>query len=339
MQVKTDVSLKPYCTLALTCSAQRLATVTDEQEIIAALRLANQLGVQPLILGEGSNVVLATDSVGFVVHIASSGKRLIGDDEDYYYLEVAAGENWSELVDYCVAKNYYGIENLALIPGSVGAAPVQNIGAYGVELREFLHELSYVDSSSLTAHTLSTQDCQFGYRDSIFKHDLRERAVITSVTLRLTRKARLNLSYAGVEHELHTAGGAANAQHLRDAVVRIRRRKLPDPARLPNVGSFFKNPIVDKNALKELRQQYPRLVYYRLENNRQFKLAAGWLVEQAGWKGYRANNVGVHHEQALVLVNYGGASGKEILGLAAEIQASVSSKFSIKLEIEPRVYR
>lgn len=328
-----------HCSLALACSARQFITANDEQQIIDALKFAQQHGVQPLILGEGSNIVLAAATLDCVIHIASSGKQLIGDDEDYYYLNVAAGENWNELVDYCVANHYYGIENLALIPGSVGAAPVQNIGAYGVELQAFVHELSYVDTAAHTLQVMSADDCQFAYRDSIFKGALQDKAVISSVTFKLAKKECLNLSYAGIKQELNATNDSIDARQLRDAVVRIRRRKLPDPANLPNAGSFFKNPIVDQSTLTHLQSKFPALVFYPLEREAQVKLAAGWLIDQAGWKGYRVGNVGVHEQQALVLINHGGATGAEILALAAAIQTSVLAKFSVALELEPRVYR
>ncbi len=328
-----------HCSLALACRARQFITANDEQQIIDALKFAQQHGAQPLILGEGSNIVLAAATLDCVIHIASSGKQLIGDDEDYYYLNVAAGENWNELVDYCVANHYYGIENLALIPGSVGAAPVQNIGAYGVELQAFVHELSYVDTAAHTLQVMSADDCQFAYRDSIFKGALQDKAVISSVTFKLAKKECLNLSYAGIKQELNATNDSIDARQLRDAVVRIRRRKLPDPANLPNAGSFFKNPIVDQSTLTHLQSKFPALVFYPLEGETQVKLAAGWLIDQAGWKGYRAGNVGVHEQQALVLINHGGATGAEILALAAAIQTSVLAKFSVALELEPRVYR
>ncbi len=343
MNIESNVSLAPYCSLALECRARHFITASNEQQIIAALQFAQQRNVQPLILGAGSNVVLAAATLDCVIHIASSGKQLIGQDEDYYYLKVAAGENWNELVDYCVTNGYYGIENLALIPGSVGAASVQNIGAYGVELQQFVHELNYIDTAAHTLQRMSADDCRFAYRDSIFKNALQDKAVISSVTFKLAKKQRLNLSYAGIIEELQKTNDAINARltasQLRDAVVRIRRRKLPDPARLANAGSFFKNPVVEQTTLARLRRYFPALVYYPLADETQFKLAAAWLIDQAGWKGHRAGNVGVHQQQALVLINYGGATGTEILALAAVIQASVLAKFSVSLELEPRVYR
>ncbi len=343
MNIQTNVSLASHCTLALACRAQQFITANNEQQIIAALQFAQQRDVQPLILGAGSNIVLAADTLDCVIHIASRGRQLIGDDEDYYYLKVAAGENWNELVDYCVANHYYGIENLALIPGNVGAAPVQNIGAYGVELQEFVHELSYVDTVAHTVQRMAACACQFAYRDSIFKNALQDNAVISSVTLKLLKKECLNLGYPGLSEELQATNDSIsarpNAGDLRDAIVRIRQRKLPDPTRLPNAGSFFKNPLVNHATLARLQAQFPSLVYYPLAGKEQIKLAAAWLIDQAGWKGHRTGNVGVHDQQALVLINYGGAKGTDILALAAAIQASVMEKFAVSLELEPRVYR
>ncbi len=339
MQIESNVSLKPHCTLALECGARQLITVSSEQEIIDALLSAQRRNAQSLVLGGGSNIVLTTDTLDCVIRIAVAGKQLLGDDEDHYYLKVAAGENWNALVDYCVANQYYGIENLALIPGSVGAAPIQNIGAYGVDLRRFVHELSYIDTSSLSRQVMPARDCRFAYRDSIFKNELKDKAVITSVTFKLAKREHLNLSYPGIAEELRASSGTIDARGVRDAVVRIRQRKLPDPATLPNVGSFFKNPIVDRNTLARLQRQLPALVYYPLAEKAQYKLAAAWLIDQAGWKGYRAGNVGVHERQALVLINYGSATGEEMLALAADIQSSVMEKFSVSLELEPRVYR
>lgn len=339
MNIDSNVSLASHCTLALACKAKQFITVSNEQQIVAALQFAQQRGMQPLILGAGSNIVLAADTVECVIHIATRGRQLIGDDADYYYLKVAAGENWNDLVDYCIARRYYGIENLALIPGSVGAAPVQNIGAYGVELQQFVHELSYIDTTTHVPQLMSAADCQFAYRDSIFKKELRDKAVISSVTFKLAKQECLNLSYAGITEELQSTNDSADARKLRDAVVRIRTRKLPDPTRLPNAGSFFKNPIVDRAMLERLQEQLPKLVYYPLEGKAQVKLAAAWLIDQAGWKGWRTGNVGVHEKQALVLINYGGAKGADILALAAAIQTSVREKFAVSLELEPRVYR
>ena len=283
------------------------------------------------ILGAGSNILLQGDIPGLVIHNQLKGKRLIGQDKDFVYLEVGAGENWQELVLYCLANNWAGLENLALIPGSVGAAPVQNIGAYGVEFSEVCHLVQAWDRKYQEMQKFEQEDCRFGYRDSVFKSIYPGRFIICSLVLKLRRQPLFRLEYGSIREELGQQPLSIRA--VAEAVMRIRRAKLPDPKVLPNAGSFFKNPIVSEEFLGKLLAQYPQMPHYPQADGK-VKLAAGWLIDQAAWKGKKIGVVGVHDRQALVLVNHGGAKGKEIAQLAEAIQQDIIEKFGVNLEPE-----
>ncbi len=343
MKLQKQVALKARNTLALPAMANALVEISNVSELAELSALINEQPQPFMILGGGSNVVFQDDYHGLVIDLQLQGKELIGEDAQHYYLKVAAGETWHDLVTYCLEQGYYGIENLALIPGRVGAAPIQNIGAYGVELKQCFYQLEAINLANgylKTDHfkTMSLTDCEFGYRDSVFKRQLRDQLVITSVTLKLNKQDHPNTSYQVLADVLAAAGlENPTAQQVYQAVIDLRRSKLPDPAVLPNAGSFFKNPVVDAEKFAALKAQYPDLVAYPEPEGRA-KLAAGWLLQQDGWRGYRAGSVGVHEQQSLVLVNYGGATGKELLALAADITGSILERFGIQLEIEPRVY-
>ncbi len=292
-------------------------------------------GLPRLILGGGSNLLLTHDFPGVVIRMALTGRHIVGRDNEATYIEAAAGENWHDFVRWTLTQGLSGLENLSLIPGSVGASPIQNIGAYGVEMKEMFHELTAIDIASGEIRRFDDTACGFGYRDSVFKHEQKDRAIITSVSFRLPHQVQLHLNYGEIPQEL-TRMNIANptAQDVSNAVCNIRQRKLPDPAKMGNAGSFFKNPIVDQTRFQSLQKTHPQMPHYPATDSR-VKLPAGWLIEQAGWKGKTLGRAGVHAQHALVLVNLGNAEGAEILALATAIQDSVQNKFGIRLEPEP----
>ena len=290
-----------------------------------------------LYLGGGSNILLTKNVEGFVLKNEIKGIEKIREDENYIYIKAGAGENWHQLVLYCINNNLAGIENLSLIPGNVGAAPMQNIGAYGVELKDVFYELEafYLPENKLIKFSL--KDCEFGYRESVFKRKFKDQFVILNVTYRLFKTPHFNTSYGAIEQELQAMGvQELNIQCISQAVINIRSSKLPDPAVIGNAGSFFKNPEIDSAQFELLKTSFPAIVGYALDNGH-IKLAAGWLIEQCGWKGYRKGDAGCHAKQALVLVNYGDAKGSDILHLSEEIIASVQYKFHVLLEREVNI--
>lgn len=334
-----ELARRPRNTLRLQSSPSAWRCVNSTVELEQALLWARSRKLAVVPLGEGSNVVLLPKIDALVLQVQLTGRELLQRDDEQVLLRVGAGENWHALVAWTLAAGYCGLENLALIPGTVGAAPVQNIGAYGLELGPFVaavHALRCADASPLR---LSQADCRFGYRDSVFRQALRDKVVITHVDLRLPLQATAEFSYPGLREALAQRGvaGSPTPQAVFEAVVALRRAKLPDPAQEPNVGSFFKNPILPLAQAEALRRDHPELPLYPA-GPAQSKLAAAWLIERAGWKGVRRGAVGVHPGHALVLVNYGADSGSEVLDLAAEIQASVQAQFGVLLELEPRVY-
>jgi len=336
--VLTEAALLGYNTLALPGRARAFLQVREAAELERALEWAHSRQLPVIPLGEGSNVVIAGDIEALVLRMAIPGIELLEEDGERACLRVAAGEGWHQLVEWTLRRGYYGLENLALIPGTTGAAPVQNIGAYGVELASFVQAVHVVEIASGRARTLAGGSCEFGYRDSIFKRSLRDRMIITAVDLQLPRKPHLQVSYPALAAELHRRRlSRPTAADVFDAVVSIRRSKLPDPARIPNAGSFFKNPVVDAALAAELAPRFPGLPKYPQADG-QVKLPAAWLIDYCGWKGKRRGGFRVHPEHALVLVNEGGGSGRELLDLAAEVAASVWESFGVSLEIEPRVY-
>lgn len=332
-----NVSLKPFNTLALDTRAHYFASLKSTAELAEALAFADGKKLPALMIGGGSNLVLASDFEGVVLHNALRGIEFeVQGDE--VLLTAAAGENWHHLVMLCLGKGYYGLQNLALIPGLVGAAPIQNIGAYGVELVSLFESLRGWDCEAKEFRQLNAGQCQFGYRDSIFKHTLKGRFYITEVTLRLSTRPTISIGYRALRQKLFELGlEEPTPQQVAEAVMAIRRSKLPDPAELPNAGSFFKNPLISKKQFDSLIPHYPAMVHYPQDDGR-VKLAAGWLLEKAGWKGRQMGRVGMHTEQAIVLVNYGAGSGAEVLSLAAQIQQDIKDKFGIALEIEPSIY-
>ena len=330
MKLTPQASLSTLNTLALDAHCLWLADVTQLDDL-AQLRVYPELGVLPrLVLGGGSNILFCDDFAGLVVHNGLKGIAL-HDEGDHWLLHVAAGENWHELVCHALQQGWYGLENLALIPGTVGAAPVQNIGAYGVELASVCAYVEAFNWHSGEVEHIDAADCQFGYRDSIFKHACQDSHFITAVGLRLPKAWRPVAGYG----PLAALGEAPSAQAIFDTVCATRMAKLPDPAVLGNAGSFFKNPVVPAALAETLRQQSPQMPSYPAGDG-QVKLAAGWLIEQCGLKGFAIGRAAVHQEQALVLVNLGGASAMELIALAAHVRDSVEQKFRVVLEHDVR---
>ena len=314
-----------------------LARVSDLQLLQNILSDASLKNEQKFILGGGSNILFTKDVDALVIKNEIAGIETISEEGDWVLVQVGAGVVWHNLVLNSIGMGYGGIENLSLIPGRVGAAPMQNIGAYGVELKDVFNSLEAVDIETGELRIFRSNDCDFGYRESVFKRALRDRYIITSVTLQLQKKPKLNISYGAIEQELEKQGVfEPTIKDVSDAVISIRRSKLPDPNELGNAGSFFKNPVVDKQKFDELKAKYSEIPGYTIGDK--VKLAAGWLIEQCGWKGKVVGNSGSHEKQALVLVNYGSASGVEISNLSKEIMSSVYNTFGVQLGREVNVY-
>lgn len=331
-----NVELKAHNSLGVNATARYFTSVRIQPQLQAAMRWAMENDQPWLLLGGGSNLVLADDVPGLVISLETTGRRLVHEDDEHVWVRVQAGENWHQLVRWTLEQGWSGLENLSLIPGTAGAAPVQNIGAYGVELKDVLEQVLVLDALDFGLKELSVEDCQFGYRDSLFKSEPGRR-VILSIDLRLNKTPQLKLEYGPLRAELERRGICEpTAMDVSDVVIAVRQSKLPDPAVLGNAGSFFKNPVISAWQAALLKQQHPQMVQYPLASG-EVKLAAGWLIEQAGWKGRRRGDAGVHEQQALVLVNYDSASGADVLALAAEIQADILQRFSVALEIEPVV--
>lgn len=329
--MQVNFELRTLNTLSLPAKAKAFVRFSSQAELLELLAQAKSKNAHVYMLGEGSNILLASDVDGWVMQSAMSSVEFIRQDQDYVWVAVDAGMNWHQWVQESTQYGH-GLENLALIPGSVGAAPIQNIGAYGVEVREYIEQVEGVEVNTTKARVLKEEDCRFSYRDSIFKHQLKNNFIITRVVFRLSKKFTPNLSYGPLQ-----TLGELDAKALIAAVCEIRRSKLPDPAITPNAGSFFKNPIVSNNKASELRQSFPKLPQYPQADG-QVKLAAGWLIEQAGWKGKWLGNVRMHDQQALVLTTNGKASFQEVMQLKDAVATSVQQQFGVDLEAEPQVF-
>jgi UDP-N-acetylmuramate dehydrogenase len=331
-----NASLKPFNTFGIDAKARWLAEFATKEELGELIEWEG--GRQRLVLGGGSNVLFTQDVDGLVLRNEIRGIELVDEDEDYVYVRAGAGEVWHGFVEYCLGRDWAGVENLSLIPGSVGAAPMQNIGAYGVEIKEVFYELEAWHIEERKTYTFTLNDCEFGYRESVFKRRFRGQFVILSVTFRLARKPVFHTSYGAIQQELERMGvREPGIRAVSDAVVAIRRSKLPDPAVIGNAGSFFKNPTIPDEQFEGLQAQYPEMVGYHNMGADTTKLAAGWLIEQCGWKGYRRGDAGVHARQALVLVNYGVATGREIYDLSEAVVRSVREMFGVELEREVNI--
>ena len=327
MQTLKNHNLKPYTSFGIDALAAQFVSVTTLAELKLALQLPT---AHRLILGGGSNLLFCDDYTGLVIRIGLMGVTVTEDRHDGVTLHVAAGENWHDLVKWTLDQGYGGLENMALIPGVVGAAPVQNIGAYGVELKDVCDYVDVLDSDTLTVRRYTPEECQFGYRDSIFKHALQHSSVIVAVGLRLAKPWRAKVNYGS----LAELGGDVSAMQIFQQVCLTRQQKLPDPARLGNAGSFFKNPVISINQFSELQLQYPQLPHYPAGT--EVKLAAGWLIDQCQLKGYRIGGAQVHQQQALVIVNCGGALAQDVVLLAKYVQDQVYQRFGVQLEHEVR---
>lgn len=333
--VERTVSLAAQTTLALPGSAAFYARI-DRREQLAALD--DSRAPRRFVLGGGSNLVLGGDFDGLVLHMAIPGRELVSEDADAWIVRAGAGENWHDFVGWTLAQGWPGLENLSLIPGTVGAAPIQNIGAYGLEVGERLHAVTAWDFVRREFVTFSADDCRFGYRDSVFKQNgwhLDGRLAITEVTFHLPKRWQPLTRYADIAGELAAQQiEMPTARQIADAVIAVRQRKLPDPAQIPNAGSFFHNPVLDAAVAESLLAKYPTLPHYPQADGR-VKLAAGWLIEQAGWKGKNLGPVGMFEKQALVLVNRGGATGRDVLALMQAVQRDVRAQFGVELKPEP----
>jgi UDP-N-acetylmuramate dehydrogenase len=334
MEIKQNISLKSYNTFGIDVKAKKFVTINSIENLRNILSNNKE---EILVIGGGSNILFTQDFSGLVINNKLKGIEVVEEDNDYIYLKVAAGEVWHEFVLHCVEKGFAGIENLSLIPGSVGAAPMQNIGAYGVEVKDVITKVEALSLSDFSIQTFVNEQCEFGYRTSIFKTSQKNNYFITAVTFRLNKKPFLNTSYGAIENELKRMNiESPSIKDVSDAVISIRYSKLPDPNEIGNSGSFFKNPVVSEKIKNKILTNYASAPCYAQPNG-DYKLAAGWLIEQCGWKGKKIENYGVHKNQALVLVNYGGASGKDILNLSEEIIKSVEQRFGILLEREVNI--
>ncbi|KQQ44499.1 UDP-N-acetylenolpyruvoylglucosamine reductase [Duganella sp. Leaf126] len=333
--VQHQFPLQSLNTFGIAATAHAYIRITNTEQLIGVYADATWRALPRLVLGGGSNVLLTDDFPGLVLHIATEGKQLVGGNDTHHFVRAAAGENWHGLVQWTLSQNLGGLENLALIPGTVGASPIQNIGAYGLEIKDVFHSLTVFDPRDGAIRSMDAAACRFGYRDSVFKHAAGRNLVILDVTFALPRTWQPRLHYAELAQAVAEQGWTApTAQQVADTVVAIRRRKLPDPAVIGNAGSFFKNPVVSSMQCAALLAQFPSLVHYAQPDGSE-KLAAGWLIDQCGWKGRKLGAAGVYPKQALVLVNNGGATGGEVVALAQAIQADVMARFGVALEAEP----
>ena len=335
-QLAENVSLQGRNTFRVPARAEMMADVRRSDALAELFDFAMLRNGPVLVLGEGSNLLFAGDFPGVVVCLTTAGVRIVRDDGDSALVRAEAGMGWNDLVGWTLAKGLCGLENMALIPGTVGAAPIQNIGAYGVEVGEFVETVEAFQRDTGQIKRLAAADCAFGYRDSVFKRDA-DRWVVTAVELRLPRERELRTDYAGVREELARMGvDAPRAVHVAEAISRIRTRKLPNPALIGNAGSFFKNPVVPVATAETLRERHPDLPVFGNDPLAR-KLSAAWLIEAAGWKGFRDGDAGVSDMHSLVLVNHGAATGAQLLALARRVAASVHDRFGIALEPEPRI--
>lgn len=337
MNVQTNFSLKNFNTFGIDVKAKQFIEVQNKEELNHILK--RFYTEELFVLGGGSNMLLTSDIDKTVVFINNKGIKTVEETQDNITIDVAAGENWHNLVLWSVEQGYGGLENLALIPGHVGTSPIQNIGAYGVELKDTFVSCEAMHRQTLDFKTFTNSDCKFGYRNSVFKSHLKDQYIITNVKFKLTKKNhRINVEYGAIKDELkHLEVDIPKPENIAQAVINIRRSKLPDPERLGNSGSFFKNPIITKSQFTLLRNAHPKIPYYIIDQDN-MKVPAGWLIERSGLKGFREGDAGVHKNQALVLVNYGQASGQDILNLSKKVQQTVKKKFGIALEAEVNIF-
>lgn len=337
MQIRENISLQPYNTFGIAATARYFAPFQSLDELEDILSVKAQQPQPTFVLGGGSNVLLTKDVDALVIKNEIDGIDVVKEDDDFVYVKAGAGVNWHRFVLYCVENGFAGAENLSLIPGNVGASPMQNIGAYGVEIKDIFHELEAYHVGDKSLQTFSLSECEFGYRESIFKRKRKGQFIITSVIYRLNKKPVFHTSYGAIQQELEKMGVKDfSIRAISDAVIRIRTSKLPDPKQVGNAGSFFKNPAVKNEHLATIQQSYPDVPAFPLDDDH-VKVPAGWLIEQCGWKGFRRGDAGCYAKQALVLVNYGKATGSEIFALSEEILQSVNDRFGVELEREVNI--
>jgi UDP-N-acetylmuramate dehydrogenase len=335
IDIQENVSLTPFNTFGLAAKAKRFGVFRSIEELKEGLEAKGN--DELLILGGGSNILLTQDFDGLVLKNELNGIEVVKEDNEHLWVKAMAGEDWHQFVLHCIAHDWAGIENMSLIPGTVGAAPMQNIGAYGVEIKDVFDELEALDKSTQTLRSFSNAECEFGYRESVFKKELKGQYVICSVTLKLRKEPVFNTSYGAIQETLEEMKiSELSIKAVSDAVIKIRQSKLPDPAKIGNSGSFFKNPVIEGIDFEGLKAEFPNIPGYKLETG-EVKVPAAWLIEQAGWKGKTFGQIGVHKKQPLVLVNYGDGNGRDIERLSQEIRSSVRKKFGIELTPEVNI--
>lgn len=334
MNFKKNIYLRKLNTFGINVKCKLYCKIESKEEVIHLINSKEYKNNPRLILGGGSNVLFLKDYKGLIIQNSIKGIEIIKEDHESTILRVGAGENWHQFVLWSIKNNLSGLENMSLIPGNVGASPMQNIGAYGSEVKDFIVSVEGIDLKKGKSFFLRNNDCKFGYRDSIFKNNLKEKVIITHVNFELSKTPIKNTKYGEIEEEIMNMKVPISTESISKAVINIRTRKLPDPEIIGNIGSFFKNPIISTSDFLKKKKQFTEIVGYKISET-ETKIAAGWLIEQCGWKGYRKGDAGVHKNQALVLVNHGNATGKEILSLSEEIQKSVKNKFNI--DIHPEV--
>mgnify|MGYP001607831990 CR=1 FL=1 len=338
-QILDNISLQPFNSFGIHALAKHFCKVTSLNEMQELLEWNKTNNHPLLVLGGGSNVLFTKDYDGLVLQNALKGIELVNEDNEYYFVKAMAGENWHQFVSHCVQQQYQGIENMSLIPGNIGASPMQNIGAYGIEIKDVFESLEAIQISDGSIVSFDNKACGFGYRESVFKHQLRNQFIILSVVFRLRKTPIFNISYGNIEQELMNMNvKQLTIQSIADAVIRIRQRKLPDPTKIGNAGSFFKNPIIPTVLYDELKKAYVSIPGFAVQNGSHTKVPAAWLIEQTGWKGFRAGDAGCYQMQPLVLVNYGHATGVEIFNLSTQIIEKVKVEFGIELEREVNIY-
>jgi UDP-N-acetylmuramate dehydrogenase len=336
MKIEQHYSLQQYNSFGIDIAAKYFSTFNSIETLEEIINHQQKLSEPLLVLGGGSNILFTNNFNGWVIKNDLKGIEIINDDESFIYIKAMAGENWHRFVLYCVDNGYAGIENLSLIPGNVGASPMQNIGAYGVEIKDVFYELEAYHIADKKMVRFSNKDCSFGYRESVFKRALKNQFIILSVTYQLRKEPIFNTSYGAIEQELAAMKiSSLSIKAISDAVINIRSSKLPDPKKIGNAGSFFKNPVITTNQFESLKKTFPELPGFK--NDEAIKVPAGWLIEQCGWKGFRNGDAGCYDKQALVLVNYGNASGSAIYELSSQIIESVQEKFGISLEREVNI--
>lgn len=337
MEILANVSLKPFNTFGIETYAKCFTEINTREEFTQLLSSIEYQTQPTFILGGGSNILLTKNIDALVIKNNLKGISVINENDSYVFVKANAGEVWHEFVMWCIDKNYAGVENLSLIPGCVGASPMQNIGAYGIEIKDVFYELEAIHLKTGELKIFSKSDCEFGYRESVFKHQFKNQFMITSVTFKLSKTPNFHIEYGAIKQELDSMNvSEINIKAISQAVINIRSSKLPNPNELGNAGSFFKNPEVSAEVYTKLKLEFPNIVAYLLENGN-YKLAAGWLIEQCGLKGYQVGDAGVHKLQALVLVNYGKASGQEIFDLSTHVLQTVKHKFGVVLEREVNI--